>query len=81
MERKRKWEEIGEEPTAKAKLAKVKEHFPKKFYYAFNNIRAAVAHEHPDNSCAILVRVRTLQRVSGQLRGSSGAAPDMRSRR
>lgn len=46
LERKRKWEEIGAQPTAAEKLAKVKAEFPDAFYKSFNNVRSAVEYEH-----------------------------------
>jgi hypothetical protein len=45
-EKKRKWDEIGEQSTKRAKLAKIKERFPKTFNRSFNNRKEAVLFEH-----------------------------------
>lgn len=45
-EKKRKWEEIGKQKSAVAKLAKLKEYFPQDYYKSFNSAKCAVDYEH-----------------------------------
>lgn len=47
-DRKRKWEEIGEQSTAGRKMSKLKEFYPDVFYKNFNNLKSAIEHEHQD---------------------------------
>ncbi|KAK4867288.1 hypothetical protein LT330_000798 [Penicillium expansum] len=46
LKRKRMWEDIGTQPTAPAKLAKLKESFPDVFYELFNSAKSAIEFEH-----------------------------------
>ena len=45
-ERKRRWDEIGEQSSPEKKLKLLKEYFPNDFYKSFTNVKNAIDYEH-----------------------------------